>query len=103
MVQAKTSDELIKLICEQRAVEDMLEIDEPTRKAICPDCGGKQFVRAVAYELYQNIDEDGCITDEDSYTWDRRVESPIRCIECERNCDDLFGEEIDPNWQLEVL
>jgi Ribonuclease G/E len=40
------------------------------RKARCPNCNGRRFVRSVRYELYQSIDEDGNIIDDDPYTWD---------------------------------
>ncbi len=99
MYQFKTFDEL-ELMREQRIVED---IDEPMRKAICPDCGSKEFIRSVAYELYQFINEKGNIRDEDWDTWSISIESSIRCCQCDRNCNDLFGKEIYPNWQLEVL
>ena len=73
------------------------------KKACCPHCNGKQFVRSVKYELYQSIDEDGNIIDDDLYTWDREITEGIRCVACGENCDHLFGEEQDHNWMIEVL
>lgn len=73
------------------------------RKAHCPNCVGKQFVRSVKYELYQSIDEDGNIIDDDPYTWDREITQGIRCVACGENCDNLFGKEQDHNWMIEVL
>ena len=73
------------------------------RKARCPNCNGKRFARSVRYELYQSIDEEGNIIDDDSYTWDREIIEGIRCVACGENCDDLFGKEQDHNWLIEVL
>lgn len=81
----------------------MLRLIPEQRKARCPNCNGKQFVRSVKYELYQSIDEDGNITDDDPYTWDREITEGIRCISCEENCDNLFGKEQDYNWLIETL
>ena len=73
------------------------------RKARCPNCNGKQFVRSVKYELYQSIDEGGNIIDDDPCTWDREIKELIRCVACGWNCNNLFGKETDYNWTIEVL
>jgi len=72
-------------------------------KARCPNCDGKQFVRSVKYELYQSIDENGNIIDDDPHTWDREITEGIRCVACGEKCDNLFGKEQDHNWLIEVL
>jgi hypothetical protein len=62
------------------------------KKMKCPICGSKSFKQEIVETYYRYIDEKGQVTEyEDDFTHALEFR-PIRCANCDTECDDLFED-----------